>query len=242
MRFNSLTTQILGAAFLAIGVNSHSWIDNLRVVGVTLGITSDISNNTLGYIRAYEGHIDASATYLIQDPQLEVNICRPSQQTSTNTPDYPRLEAPAGAYIQGEYLENGHISKPTAPDAIVGDIYWYGTFEPKVDETLANVRNWTLDGSGGNKRGMLLAKPSSFDDGVCIEPNGSPIATERLAEGLGGPCKSVFKIPETAKAGQRLTVYWVWDYSGALGPSVPNHVQWYTSCMDIDIIPVMAMY
>ncbi|KAL7276757.1 hypothetical protein RUND412_000255 [Rhizina undulata] len=243
MLFNSFKAQILGAIFMAIGANCHSWIDNVRVVGGTSG-TSGISNETLGYIRAYEGHIDATATYEIQDPELAVNVCRPSQQTATNTPNYPRLQAPPGAYIEGEYLENGHISKPTTPDSIVGDIWWYGSFNPNSAETLANVRNWTLDGTGGDKNGFLLANPTPFDDGVCIEANGSPIATKRLAEGLGGPCKSVFKIPETAKAGQTLTVYWVWNYSGELGPTV-NLTEWYTSCMDIDIIastPISAKF
>ena len=146
------------------------------------------------------------------------------------------MSASPGDSIQGTYLENGHISKPDAPDGTPGTIYWFGTANAKPDDTLANVKQWTVDGKGGDGRGRLLANPSNFDDGTCVEPNGTPIANQRKAAGGGGPCKSAFKLPQDAKVGSTFTVYWVWDYSNHFGPTKKGHVEWYTSCMDIQVV------
>jgi hypothetical protein len=182
-----------------------------------------------------EGHIDSSAVYLITDPKLNANICRPSQQQAKNTAKFPRLSASPGDFVMATYLENGHISLPGSPDGTPGTIFWYGTASPKSTDTLANVKQWTQDGKGGDGRGRLLVKPSDFDDGSCVEPNSSPIARQRKAAGLGGVCKNVFRLPEDAKVGTTYTVYWVWDYSNHFGPTKPM-TEWYTSCLDVDVV------
>lgn len=154
------------------------------------------------------------------------------------TPDKPRLSAAPGSLVQGNYTENGHISLPNSPQQKPGTIYWYGTKTPKDNELFEDVLAWTEDGTGGDKRGKLLAKPSSFDDGVCIEANGSQISKARIAAGGGGPCKSVFTVPEDLKNGDVYTVYWFWDFSDHFGvktdPNAPQ--EWYTSCMDLNIV------
>lgn len=193
------------------------------------------SSGPLGYIRAYEGHVDSSAVYLIGGPKLDVNICRPSQRQPVNTAKFPRLSAAPGDFVMGTYLENGHISLQPSASSTSGTTYWYATTQPKPDETLSNVRNWTTDGRGGDARGRLLAQ-APFDDGTCVEPNSTPIAAQRKASGGGGACKSVFKVPETAVPGTVLTVYWVWDFSNHFGPEKVGHVEWYTSCMDIQVV------
>jgi hypothetical protein len=138
----------------------------------------------------------------------------------------------------GTYLENGHISKPNAPDAFSGIIYWFGTTDQSLTPTLAEVLKWTADSSLGNGSGRLLAPISDFDDGTCAEDNSTPLSQKRRAAGGGGPCKSTFKIPEDVKPGQPLTVFWVWDFSSHFGPEEKNHVEWYTSCADIDIVQI----
>jgi hypothetical protein len=82
---------------------------------------------------------------------------------------------------------------------------------------------------------MLLAGPTSFDDGVCAENSGAPIAVQRNSEGKGGPCKTQFKLPTTLQQGSTVTVYWVWDYDLHFGPERLPHTEWYTSCADIKI-------
>ncbi|CAZ79530.1 unnamed protein product [Tuber melanosporum] len=240
--------QLAGVAAMTLisGAHGHSWIDGLKVVSG--GNSGPFQNTTttkegpqgagIGFIRAYQGHVDATAVYLITTPKLDSNICRPSQQQNptTNTPKFPRVSASPGDFIQGTYLENGHISKPDAADGTPGTIYWFGTANAKPDDTLANVKQWTVDGKGGDGRGRLLANPSNFDDGKCAETNDTPIAKQRKAAGGGGACKSVFKLPEDAKVGSTFTVYWVWDYSNHFGPTKKGHTEWYTSCIDIQVV------
>ncbi|PWW79110.1 hypothetical protein C7212DRAFT_153264 [Tuber magnatum] len=240
--------QLAGVAVIALisGVHGHSWIDGLTVVKDTNA--NPLKNTTtnkggpqnavLGYIRAYKGHVDATSVYRVEAPKLDVNICRESQRNPTENPgQFPPLSASPGDSIQGTYLENGHISKPDAADGTPGTIYWFGTANPKPEDTLANVKQWTTDGKGGDGRGRLLEKPSDFDDGGCAEKdNGTPISKQRKAAGGGGACKSVFKLPEDAKVGSKFTVYWVWDYSNHFGPTKKGHTEWYTSCMDIQVV------
>lgn len=162
-----------------------------------------------------------------------------SQKTrKQQNPNKPMLSAAPGALVQASYTENGHISLPNSPKQKSGTIYWYGTKSPKDDERLADIRSWTANGEGGDKRGELLGKPSGFDDGFCVEQNSSPISKTRVAAGGGGACKSVFKIPEGLKDGDIYTVYWVWDFSEHFGERTdPNSAEeWYTSCMDIKIV------
>lgn len=162
-----------------------------------------------------------------------------SQKTrKQQNPNKPMLNAAPGSLVQANYTENGHISKPNSDKQKSGTIYWYGTKNPKDDERFADIREWTEDGKGGDKRGKLLSKSSDFDDGVCVELNDSPIAKKRVAAGGGGACKSIFKVPEDLKDGDIYTVYWVWDFSEHFGeqadPNAPE--EWYTSCMDIKIV------
>jgi len=116
--------------------------------------------------------------YLITAPQLDSNICRPSQQQNptANTAQFPRLSASRGDLIQGTYLENGHISKPDAPDGTPGTMYWFSTASAKPDNTLANIKQWASNGKGGGRRGKLLENPSNFDNGTCTEPNDTLIS------------------------------------------------------------------
>lgn len=162
-----------------------------------------------------------------------------SQKTrKQQNPNKPMLSAAPGSLVQALYTENGHISLPNSPKQKSGTIYWYGTKSPKDNEKLADIRSWTENGQGGDKRGVLLGKPSDFDDGVCVEQNPSAISRTRVAAGGGGSCKSVFKVPEGLKDGDIYTVYWVWDFSEHFGeqadPNAP--AEWYTSCMDIKIV------
>jgi hypothetical protein len=219
-------------------------VGNMQVVGGTT------PSSTLGYIRNYKGHVDATSSYLISDPALNVPACAPFQMTKNEvgsgpdpasgaTVEYPKLSANPGDTIMATYKENGHISKPNAPDAVVGPIYWFGTTSDEVP-MLSEVMKWTADGKGGNGQGFAMGTPTSFDDGVCVEDNGTPIALSRQP---AQDCRATFRIPESAEKGQTLTVFWVWDYSGHHGPHGPGgtaenpvpFTEWYTSCLDIDI-------
>jgi hypothetical protein len=186
-----------------------------------------------GYIRNYQGHIDATASYRITQPGLTAPICAPFQQTFNqySNPLYPQLIAAPGDYVQGIYLENGHVTLLQTPESKSGTVYWFGTTVDSPSRTLADVMAWK---QGGNKQGVMLSSATPFDDGLCAEDNGSPIALARKAKGGTGPCKSAFKIPENLKDGSIYTVYWVWDFSKHFAEPA-DRVEWYTSCIDIKI-------
>ncbi|KAI5780052.1 hypothetical protein EDC01DRAFT_669051 [Geopyxis carbonaria] len=229
--FSSSVQFLILISAAATGVLGHSWIDDLTVVG------GSIPTGTKGYIRNYQGHYDDTSFYRIEDPSLNVAACAPFQQELNQypNPQYPQLTAAPGDWVLGTYTENGHISKPPVPDSNLGQIFWYATTHNDLKPTLRQVIDWTADGKGGDGKGMLLVQPTSFDDGVCIEDNGTPEALKRKAANGGGPCKSSFKIPETTQSGSTLTVFWVWNFSGQFGPKKVGHTEWYTSCIDIKI-------
>jgi hypothetical protein len=209
----------------------------LTVVGSTQGSSINTVNHQ-GFIRNYKGHVDATSSYRIED-SLDKPVCASFQTTANQIGDaqYPQLNASAGDYIQGTYLENGHISLPQNSASKTGMTYWFGTTKTDIP-TLAEVLKWGNSSDSNSSDGVLLAT-APFDDGVCVEVNGSPISQQRVAANGGtppGPCKSTFKIPETAAADSTYTVYWVWNFSGNTGKTDPEPVEWYTSCIDIKIV------
>lgn len=177
-------------------------------------------------------------------------MCKSTQQNMVQTDGSPRLKAPAGSFVALRYQENGHVTLPDtqpgkAPNR--GTVYVYGTTQPKPDDTLLSIHKvWNSDGSGGDKRGVLLAS-QPYDDGQCYQVNGGKISTTRQAEFkhtanqlMGGDlwCQNDIKIPSDAPAGKPYTLYWVWDWPTAPGadPGLPKgKEEIYTTCMDIDV-------
>ena len=103
----------------------------------------------------------------------------------TQTPGFPRLQAAPGNMValryQGKLViestrcytnankltENGHVTLPQnglrKPEK-GGKVYLYGTTHPKDDEKFLDVfQKWNEAGTGGDKRGRLLAV-QNYDD------------------------------------------------------------------------------
>lgn len=177
--------------------------------------------------------------HLIQDAKLDVPICKRVTQGNKN-PQYPNLKAKAGDQVELRWMENGHVTKdPLDPNlnkiagANNGRIYIYGSdaVDANNNPKLSEVRKWTRNGS---KEGVLLADVP-FDDGVCAEKNDSPISAERFGKGGGGDCKTTIKIPENLDPNKKFySVLWAWDFTAKGGANAPT--QWYTSCLDIEIV------
>ncbi len=177
-------------------------------------------------------------------------ICKSTQQQQTQTDGSPRLQVQAGGMVAMLYQENGHVTFPNAPPGKApgsGQIYVYGTSDPKPDDKFnAIYGQWNLDGSGGDKRGRLLAN-QSFDDGQCYQVNGGPVSAERQAKFkkandplMGGDlwCQTDIKLPTDLPAGKPYAVYWAWNWDTQKGtPGLPDGLaERYTSCMDFDIV------
>ncbi|RPB06153.1 hypothetical protein L873DRAFT_1797080 [Choiromyces venosus 120613-1] len=232
MHFNFINTAALLLALHAGSAVSHSWIELLEAVGP----------GTKGYMRSWTGRdatTDTRMTYRIEGPDWESKpICKETQQARANPPNFPHLKASRKQKVAGYYLENGHVSLPPAGNGFTGVTYWFGTNNADPKLPLREVRAWTADGKGGNKQGKLLAT-APFDDGKCSQPNDSPVSKARGVgrTGVEKPCRSEFEIPtDDLKPGDVYTVYWVWDFSWHFGKDKPRVEEWYTACMDIEII------
>lgn len=177
-------------------------------------------------------------------------MCKDSQRKAVQTDGSPRLQAAAGSLIALRYQENGHVTLPKnqpgkPPNR--GSVSIYGTTQPSEKDTfLAIHKQWNAAGTGGDKRGKLLAT-QPFDDGQCYQINGGDISVQRKAEfphdtsALTGQdiwCQNDIAIPSDALVGKPYTLYWVWDWPTApdADPGLPKgKPEIYTTCMDIDI-------
>ncbi|KAF1978909.1 hypothetical protein BU23DRAFT_524544 [Bimuria novae-zelandiae CBS 107.79] len=272
---------IAAAAALACAPFSaaHTYIQQLRNVDDNGNYVGD-----WGYPRGYCAKGDTSCdpndmnNWLLPDPKTEPGLfisdksilCKATQRRpqQLDADKYPRLKAIPGKHIVLRYSENGHVSQKgpglVTPDITNkwkpdkgGTVFVYGTTDPKEDEKLVNVLQWTADGKGGDGRGVLLGL-NDFDDGRCYEASPVPIVKERAAKspsyamgqtGQGSgmfsiPCESNIQLPKDAPVGKPYTIYWVWQwntYPEVKQPDAPQGKdQYYTTCMDVDVVDTIA--
>ncbi|KKK21484.1 hypothetical protein P175DRAFT_059146 [Aspergillus ochraceoroseus IBT 24754] len=251
--------RLILLALLCVTAHAHSWVEELMVIapnGTFVGSPGYARGNAL---RTDPGFSDVLMTYLVppdgrQNSSLILpsdHLCKSSQQNPVQTRGSPRLQASAGAAIALRFQENGHVTLPQnqiGKPQNRGTIYVYGTTEPKEDEKMLDVHKvWNVNGTGGDRRGVLLAK-RNFDDGRCYQINTGSISETRqakyphIADQLMGAdlwCQADVAIPYDAPSGKPYTLYWVWDWPTAAGadPALPNGKQEiYTTCMDVDVV------
>ncbi|KAF4622775.1 hypothetical protein G7Y89_g14251 [Cudoniella acicularis] len=236
----------------ATTIQAHTWIDEIRRIA---------SNGTLvgpsGYMRGYAPRLPGwntndDDTYEIQ-VEAGAPMCKSSQNIGNYTAGYGMLEAAPQDFIALRYEENGHVTltdaalPPNTPSQPVrpagnGTVYVYGTKQPSDNDTYLGIhRVWNAAGTGGDKRGKLLAT-RYFDDGQCYQYRvGSPDSLARMTEVQGPesevPCQTDVQLPADAGTSGTYTLYWVWEYpvmnnsTGAI-----ETVEDFTACMDIKMI------
>ncbi|KAF2274337.1 uncharacterized protein EI97DRAFT_345050, partial [Westerdykella ornata] len=262
----SLSTALLLAGALP-GVLGHTWIEQLRNIDAQGNYVGEFGYPRGMYSKTDPGYDGDKMNHQVPSvkeksfPFISADspLCHPAQRKPEQSSDkYPRLKTAPGQFIAMRYMENGHITKPETrlgkPDQS-GPVYIYGTTQPKEDEKLANVLQWTADGQGGDKRGVLLTV-NNYDDGRCYEINDKPISKERQAkfpnyaagQVSDGPgnyplfCESNVAIPKDAAVGKPYTLYWVWQWNTVPGvdPGLPKgQDEYYTTCMDVDVVDVI---
>ena len=261
-------TALAAAASLISSAAAHSWIEQLMVIngqGTFTGTPGYARNATA---RTTPGFSDPLMVHILPgqgQPAIEERdisksdtegvtptdpMCKKTQQGQVQGSGLPRLSAPSGSMIALRYQENGHVTLPQnqpgkPPNR--GSVYIYGTTQPKATENFLDVfGQWTADGSGGDKRGKLIAT-QPYDDGQCYQVNGGNISEARqkqyptVPDSLMGAdlwCQNDIKLPSDAVSGKPYTIYWVWDWPTVAGadPNLPKgKAELYTTCMDIDI-------
>ncbi|KAL8723197.1 MAG: hypothetical protein Q9225_000463 [Loekoesia sp. 1 TL-2023] len=247
----------LAATTLLTSVSAHSWVEDISVIA---------KNGTFvgepGYPRAFAKRAagvdpDKAMVHLLPPNGRSTGkkildsdpMCMPSQQQPKQSDGSPMLKAAPGDMVALRYQENGHVTLPQnqpGKPANRGTVYIYGTTNPSPDDKFLSIHKvWNPEGTGGDKRGKLLAT-EPFDDGQCYQMNGGQISAQRQgqfkhqADSLMGQdlwCQNNFKIPQDAPSGKPYTVYWVWDWDTAPGtPGQPEGVpEKYTTCMDISV-------
>ncbi|KAL9130287.1 MAG: hypothetical protein Q9217_001498 [Psora testacea] len=260
---SSIVTALAALAVLLTPTAAHSWVEELTLIDSTGTFTG-----TPGYARNFTarttpGFTDTLLVHILppSDP-LEARdvdtesikptdaMCRKSQQQQYQSDGFPRLSAAPGSMIALRYKENGHVTLPQnqpGKPANRGNVSIYGTTQPKPNENFLDVfKQWNEAGTGGDKRGKLLAT-QPFDDGQCYQVNGGDISKSRQqqhphpADKVTGEdlwCQNDIKLPSDVPTGKPYALYWVWNWPTEPGvdPGLPKgKAEIYTSCMDIDV-------
>ncbi|KAJ9210288.1 hypothetical protein DTO166G4_8139 [Paecilomyces variotii] len=250
-------TAVLSLSLIATTIDAHSWVEQLMVIapnGTFIGSPGYARGNVL---RTAPGFSDPTMVYLLP-PDDRANViyptdpmCKDTQRTRNQTAGSPRLRAAPGAAIALRYQENGHVTlpwnQPGKPENR-GTLYVYGTTQPRENDTFLGIHKvWNQNGTGGDKRGVLLSV-QNFDDSRCYQINNGNISTHRQAvfphqanQLMGADlwCQQDIALPSDAPTGKPYTLYWVWDWPTLpnIDPNLPKgKLEMYTTCMDIDVV------
>ncbi|KAL1884587.1 hypothetical protein Plec18167_002177 [Paecilomyces lecythidis] len=250
-------TAVLCFSFIATTIDAHSWVEQLMVIAPNGTFTGSPGYARGNVLRTAPGFSDPTMVYLLP-PDGRANViyptdpmCKDTQRTQNQTAGSPRLQAAPGAAIALRFQENGHVTlpwnQPGKPENR-GTLYVYGTTQPRENDTFLGIHKvWNRNGTGGDKRGVLLSV-QNFDDGRCYQINSGNISTHRQtvyphqANQLMGAdlwCQQDIALPSDAPTGKPYTLYWVWDWPTLpnIDPSLPKgKLEMYTTCMDIDVV------
>ncbi|PBP21293.1 hypothetical protein BUE80_DR007956 [Diplocarpon rosae] len=250
---SSLATAILFACNTA--VHAHTWVEQVRKIASNGSYVGDP-----GYIRNFTpragpgaGNVDLDLYLLPPNGRSTGNaivatdlICKSNQLKGEQSNGFPALKAAPGDQVALRYLENGHVTKPNVPEghpAGSGTVFIYGTEDGQDTDTYNGIhRVWNADGTGGDKRGKLIAT-RPFDDGQCFQINDSPISVARQAKASGFKsedtgtsdllCQNDFQLPTDAPTSGSYTIYWVWEWPTIDQDGNIKLNESYTSCLDI---------
>ena len=240
--------------------SAHSWVEQLTVIDPN-GTFTGAPGFARGNVPRGPGFSDPLMVNLLPPDGRPINegsggilktdlMCKDSQKQQVQTDGSPRLQAAPGSLVALRYQENGHVTLPNTQKgkpANRGTVYIYGTTQPSPTDTFLGIyKQWNTKGTGGDKRGKLIAT-QDFDDGQCYQINGGDISVARQAQfphlaaqpmGADIWCQNNIKIPSDAPSNKPYTIYWVWSWPTAAGvdPGLPKgKEEIYTTCMDVDI-------
>ncbi|KNG45671.1 hypothetical protein DDE82_009108 [Stemphylium lycopersici] len=264
MRYQARATLL---ALTANWANAHSWVEQLTNIASNGSYVAGFGYPR-GFVDKTAGSsFDQEANKWLLPPDADFIrkadlLCHPSQRVASQAGSFPRLQTSPDSVIAMRYAENGHVTLPGGGNGLVGKpekggtVFVFGTKQPLPNETLLNVLHWTSDGKGGNQGGRLLAA-QNFDDDRCYQlrtditalgearrlqtPNPKPGQPGSEHELL---CETNVRLPDDVTVGQTYTLYWVWQWPTAPqqepGP-VNGKDEYYTSCIDVDVVPDLPL-
>lgn len=174
-------------------------------------------------------------------------ICSSTQRVKgAVTIDSPMLKSRPGSSVALGYQENGHITGTSNPLKLTsGAVSVYGTSNSEASDALLGIHHvWNANGTGGDKRGVLLGR-SNFDDGSCYQVRNTSLSIFRQGvphrpltstEGTNLWCRSIVVLPEDVPTGSIYTLYWVWDWPSIEANGFLNKPEIYTTCVDVEIV------
>jgi hypothetical protein len=235
-----------GLAALAIltfspTAQAHTWIESIRRIASNGSFVGPIGYQR-GFIARGPGvNADDGMVYRLTGQSVpdSAPMCKDSQKSGTQG-KFPKLQAAPKDFIALQYLENGHVTKVLDPRPFGnGTVYVYGTKQPSDSFTFNGIhKKWNADGTGGDKKGKLLAT-RLYDDGQCYQVNpAEPISVERFTKSgvkTEVPCQTDLQLPEDAGTSGDYTLYWVWDYALMDKSGAQVTLEFYTACMDISM-------
>ena len=244
MHISRWAPSLVVSVSLISSANAHSWLEQLSNVKPDGSFDSPVGYPR-GYISQYRPGAgnpvydalppwaDDTMVWLLPPNGVptgnaitdDMTMCRPSQQKSVQTNGFPVLNTSPGSTIAVQYQENGHTTQAGlngGKPSNGGTVYIYGTADPKPDDKFNQIHKvWNADGTGGDKRGKLIAT-RDFDDGQCHQISDAPTAVQRNAtfpvlqptapQGAQLWCQNNFQLPEDMPVGKLYTLYWVWDW------------------------------
>ncbi len=219
---------------------AHSWVERaMRIAsnGTMIGapgyerahvIRGAIPEDDIVWLLPPNGRADGKVIH------IDDKIAHPRQRTLRYSDQFGPVKAAPGDFIALQYQENGHITRPN-PTLFKplngGTVYVYGTlYNDLTDTNLVDVHfAWTPDGTGGDRKGRLIAT-RDYDDGQCYQINNDTISLQRqkkfpktaeLPMGQNLWCQTDVQIPCDTPVGAMYTIIWVWDWPTMSACGVP---------------------
>lgn len=168
-----MKTWLLTSGLVPLSL-AHSWVERtMRIAsnGTMIGapgyerahvIRGTIPEDNIRWLLPPDGRPDGKVI------RLDGKIAHPRQRTVYYHDQFGPVKATPGDFVARQYQENGHITLPTTDPKPLnrGTVYVYGTLHNDLTDTnLVDVHlPWTPNGTGGDRKGRLIAT-RDYDDG-----------------------------------------------------------------------------
>jgi hypothetical protein len=229
-------------------VNAHTWVEKIYRIASN-GTFVDPAGYPRNFIPRTSGFDETAALNQIPVPFTGQSLmCKGTK--GVQPAGYPSLGAAPKDVVALTYEENGHVTGFTTKagkPAGRGTVFVYGTTQSLPTDTYLGIhRVWNTEGTGGDKRGKLIAV-QPFDDGRCFQAQGNGPSkgqtthdAERQAAinfppGTELPCQTDVTLPADIGTSGTYSLYWVWEWPTLYSNGAIQTNESYTSCIDITL-------